>query len=139
MTVALLALPLLGACSQGVADLPTTPLAVTAELGREFELKVGQTARLATVAVRLTLRAIPEDSRCPIDAVCIWQGNARAVLDAQVGEDGPSSELALNTGLSPTKGEVFGLVVRLLGVSPPPRAEVRIQPEQYSVRLLVTR
>jgi hypothetical protein len=139
LAVALLVLPLLAACSQGVADPPVAPASVTAELGREFELKMGQTARLSTVALRLTLRAITEDSRCPIDVVCVWQGNARAVIEVQVGEDGPSSELRLNTGVPPMEAQSSGVNVRLVGVLPAARSTVQIRPDQYSVLLVVTR
>ena len=138
LAVALL-LPLLAACNNGVIDPPVSPSTVTAELGREFELKVGQTARLTSVALQLTLRAIEEDSRCPIDAVCIWQGNARARLEAQVGEDGPSAEVKLNTGVQPMEAQAHGVTIRLVGVLPAPRSEVQIRPNQYSVLLVVTR
>jgi hypothetical protein len=138
LAVAML-LPLLAACANGVADPPVSPSSVTAEVGREFELKMNQTARLVSVAVQLTLRAIEEDSRCPIDVVCIWQGNARARLEAQVGEDGPSSEVKLNTGVQPMEAQVHGVTVRLVGVLPAARSEVQIRPSQYSVLLVVSR
>src|SRR6185503_3906190 len=98
LAFALTLLPLIGACHRGVVDVPATP-SVSAELGREFEIKVGQSARLTGSATTVTLRAVTEDSRCPIDVVCIWQGNAKTVLEVRTGEDGPSSEVSLNTGV----------------------------------------
>jgi hypothetical protein len=130
---------LFAACSQGLIEPPFTPAVVTAELGREFELKVGQTARLNTTGLSLTLKAVPEDSRCPIDAVCVWQGNAKVVLDATVGEDGPTTEVTLNTGVPPGEAAVSGLTVRLVSVSPAPRASVQIRPDAYAAVLVVNR
>jgi hypothetical protein len=140
LSIALVAASILSAaCSQGLIEPPSTPAVVTAELGREFELKIGQTARLNTTGLSLTLRAIPEDSRCPIDVVCVWQGNAKVVLDAQVGEDGPTTEVTLNTGVPSSEARVSGLLVRLVSVSPAPRSSVQIRPDAYAAVLVVSR
>ena len=49
-------------------------------LAQDFELSLGQTVAIAGTAHRVTFEAVPEDSRCPTDAVCVWAGNARVSL-----------------------------------------------------------
>jgi hypothetical protein len=43
-----------------------------------FELKVGQTAEIE--GHKFTLQEVSSDSRCPVDAKCIWAGEATVHL-----------------------------------------------------------
>lgn len=53
---------------------------VEVPLDQDFELALGRTVSIAGTPQRVTFEAVPEDSRCPIDAVCVWAGNARVSL-----------------------------------------------------------
>jgi hypothetical protein len=134
--LALAALLAVGACSNSVADPPAAD-SVAVQLGREFELKMNQTGTVD--GVRLTLRGVPEDSRCPIDVVCVWEGNARAVLEVRAGANGEPTTINLNTSLAPQEATVLGLRVRLNGVLPAPRSSEPIRPDGYSVLLVIQR
>ena len=143
MRVALLAVSLftLLACSTGTGlarcDDSGAGGVVCARIGEEFDLQLSETAYIADT--RLTIRAdsVPEDSRCPENAVCVWAGNARVSLTLR---DGPNTGAAeLNTTLEPHAVTRWGYAVRLVDVRPNPRAGQRIAAETYVIRLVVTR
>lgn len=54
-----------------------TPQERSVPLGQEFTIKFGEQVVLAGEDVRITFAEVLNDSRCPPNAVCIWQGNAR--------------------------------------------------------------
>jgi len=114
---------------------------IPAELGTEFELPYGTTAVIPSENLEVTFWNIPEDSRCPTDVVCIWEGQARVVLRVnQKGETPGELELIDRAGNKElATGELGGYTFRLLGVEPYPKAAGKIQLEDYRLRLLVER
>jgi len=130
------ALVLAAACAGGPAEPPASG-AHSVHRAQEFELRLGRTAHVTGSELRLTLLAVPEDSRCPIDAVCVWQGNARVALEARLGESGAADTLSLNTGVAPHEAVTRGFTVRLKGVLPAARTDVTIPMHDYVAVLVV--
>jgi len=139
MTAALL-LATLAACSSST----TTPLGATArtsesvaqrDVGRAFEMKTGETVSVG--ALRLTLRNVESDSRCPIDAVCVWAGDAEIALRIEQGS--LAAVAALHTTLEPKKTEWNGYTIAFVSLAPSPRASQAIDPADYRATILVTR
>jgi len=130
------ALVLAAACGGGPAE-PPAPGPLSVQRSQEFELPMGRTAHVTGSELRLTLLDVAEDSRCPIDAVCVWQGNARAVLQARLGESGAAETLSLNTGVAPDEAVTQGFTVRLRGVLPAARANVTTPMRDYVAVLVV--
>ena len=104
--------------------VPPTP---TPALGAEFSLEQG-----ASVAIDgkwlVRFVGVAEDSRCPMNARCIWEGNARIRVRVQElprpfnpsGESAPAN-LELNTSERFEKKAVrAGAVVELLHLEPTP-------------------
>ena len=77
------ALVFLSACSKSPAASTTSANEVLLELGQRAVLT-------GDIGVRFT--KVVEDSRCPANVVCIWEGNARVELTF----DGPEAD-SLNT------------------------------------------
>ena len=82
LTAALL-ISALAACSSNSKSEVTTPSQNSQtvrqqELGRAFSMKIGESITVGDL--RLTFRSVEGDSRCPIDAVCVWAG------DGEIGE-----------------------------------------------------
>jgi hypothetical protein len=89
----LLLLPVLvlGSCGGG-GDSEQGPLPASV-LGREYLIGFGETIHVGSLALEFTTLA--EESRCPLNANCVWAGNARILVTASLG---PTTEvMELNT------------------------------------------
>lgn len=62
----------------------------SAELPGEVVLKPGETASDASGSITVTFVEVLEDSRCPADAVCVWAGQVKVLLEVAM-EPKPSS------------------------------------------------
>lgn len=132
----LCAVILVAACGGEPVDSPAEPAAtVEARSGREFRLRLGAIARLDGDLL-VAFRGVPSDSRCPIDAVCVWQGDAEVQLDVAVGR-GNWTRLTLHTGVEPHEAVFNGRTIRLIAVEPANRASEPTDPTTYVVRLRV--
>ena len=49
-------------------------------LGEEFSLSIGQKAAIRGENLQITFLEVLEDSRCPKDVTCIWEGRATSVV-----------------------------------------------------------
>jgi hypothetical protein len=84
-----------------------------------------------TVAdLRLMFRTVSQDSRCPVDVVCIWQGNAAVEVDLALAA-GPSAPYTFDTSDADPSVTVGGFRVTLLALTPEPRADATIPPGDY--------
>ncbi|MDH3207356.1 MAG: hypothetical protein OEO79_12215 [Gemmatimonadota bacterium] len=79
---------------------------------------------------------VTEDSRCPTDVVCVWQGNAAVVIGLTMGE-GPTFPFTLNTGSGPNAATHAGHRVQLLDLTPYPRSDSAIAQRDYRAKLLI--
>ncbi len=106
-----------GACS-GAAPGPVFD---TESLPATIVVKVGESRTFGSSVVRFG--EVKGDSRCPVDVVCVWAGNAEValVVEPTVGE-GPAQLLTLNTLLEPRVGNARGLRLTLVGLAPVPRS-----------------
>lgn len=86
--------------------------------------RVGEATRAGPITVRPL--DVVEDSRCPMNARCIWAG--RVVVSAMVNEDGRAQERKLVLGEPSllTSGSVV-----LDTVEPPTRTDTPIAPKDY--------
>jgi hypothetical protein len=109
-------------------------------MDKNFVLSVGQEVSTADGKLKIKFLSVAEDSRCPKGVNCIWEGNARVVL--QVGKvNGTPVKLELNT--SPREGTAGGghgqYLIKLVEVAPYPVAEQPIKPQSYAVTLVVSK
>ena len=111
---------------------------VEASLNQEFNLKIGETALIKNEYFTVRLDSIPEDSRCPEGAVCVWAGNGRTYFT--LNRTGASTVSAsLNTYLEPKAVSYSQYAVRLIKLSPYPRLGALIKRGDYVVTLLVSK
>src|SRR5688572_10927641 len=74
--------------------------------GRSFTLKVGQQIFLKQERLRIEFVAVPADSRCPVDVVCVWAGDAEVQL--RVRRAGAAQQdLRLHTNPSFPQAEMY--------------------------------
>jgi hypothetical protein len=100
-------------------------------------LRPGQVVNVGSESVQLAFRQITEDSRCPNNAVCVWQGNAEAVLEARMGLSA-WKRLAINSHVEPRAAEYGAYRFQLVEVAPPQETSRTIEPSDYRVRIAVS-
>ena len=107
------------------------------ELDQEFSLRPAETVTVAGTSLALTLVGVTNDSRCPIDVVCVWAGEATVVLAWQRGGVA-SEELTLTfASLGDTGASLDRYHVAVVAVLPLPVSTAVIAPADYEVRLVV--
>ena len=123
-----------GACgSDDGSGSPARPQSVQ---GQEYVLGFGETIRIGALSLEFTTLA--EDSRCPLNAACVWEGNARILVTATEGTE--TAVLALNTAahLYPSSGTFAGYRIELRALAPyPPWSNQPV--ETYEATLFVER
>ena len=134
MMMGVLLLSIVACGSPAEPDLAPDPTVVPATT--DMTLKAGEELAVAGSLVKITFARVLEDSRCPVDVVCVWEGNAVVELGIRVGM-GPTFPLQLNSSLQPQAANWNQVRLTLLELQPAPRAEVPIQPEDYSVKIRV--
>jgi len=112
----------------GCDSTPVTPLPSAQEtLADSVQLAPG--GQISAGGLLLTFVEATDDSRCPVDVTCIWQGTAlvHVVLRAGVGAGTPE---VLNP-FDRASVDFSGYRVTLLGLLPVPREGIAIDPEDY--------
>jgi hypothetical protein len=112
---------------------------VMAELGKAFRLGIGDTAIIASEYLNLTLLDVSEDSRCPADVVCVWEGQATVVADLIArGQRVGSFDLTLRAGNEElATGQAGQYQLTLVGLEPYPISTHPIQPQEYQATLVM--
>jgi hypothetical protein len=114
-----------------------TPSDDNVPLGREFTLAVGQSA-VVDDDVRLTLKGVSEDSRCPIDVTCVWEGDAK--VSVEVITPTPRAEHELHTSARFDREAKHGAYrITLVKLEPAPRSTAPPSAADYRATLLVVR
>lgn len=134
---------LLAACAREPAGLRDGQAGrdLEVETDREFTLRVGETAHVGGTEVLVHFVGVDEDSRCPSDVQCPWQGDAAVRLEfsSRIAGFAPQP-VVLHTGVEPHQRSILGVTVRLVDLVPYPRASgPSIDPLSYTASLLVTR
>lgn len=135
----LVMLGILSACS-GDGSSPTEPGGPgrTVLLGQEYELRVGETVRLAgSPEVDVTLVRVFNDSRCPIDVVCATAGTVDVELQVSRPPGATLSGIARFNGIQ--QDGAFGLqgyTFLIQRVLPARRSGQEIPQSEYRVVLI---
>ena len=129
---------ILAACAS--TSLPTDPVVYSqAEAADSIRIRIGQT--VVVEGIRTRFHAVESDSRCPMDVVCVWAGDAVAnfVVEQNCECRSAAFELKLHTTLEPKTGTAYGFRVELLQLAPYPRASSPTKPDAYSAWIRITR
>ena len=121
-----------GACVLLISNWGCAPLqtAVIVEPGLSFALAPGQTAEVKRSDTRITFRQVREDSRCPTDVKCVWEGDAKVeVVISRAGIPNDTRVLSLKAPDNETR--VGNLRIRFVGLTPVPRQADAGAPRNY--------
>jgi hypothetical protein len=119
--------------SAGCREDPTGP-----GPGEEFTLEPDERVLLPTAEAYVRFLRVPQDSRCPLQVVCVWLGDAEVVLElAPVHAD--AAEHALHTnGESGPRSVVLGRhELALVRLDPWPEVPGGVSPANYRAVLLL--
>lgn len=105
------------------------------EIGKAFEMKIGES--FAINDLKLTFRSVDADSRCPIDAVCVWAGDAEVALKIEQGSQ--AAVASLHTTVEPKKVEWNGYTISLVTLTPGRQADKPLDPKDYRAQVVVSR
>jgi hypothetical protein len=123
---------MLSACLFLISNWGCAPLqtAVIVEPGLSFALAPGQTAEIKRSDTRITFRQVREDSRCPTDVTCVWEGDAKVeVVIARAGSPDETKLLSIKAPNNETR--VGNLKIRFVGLTPVPRQADAGAPKNY--------
>ncbi|HET7292116.1 MAG TPA: hypothetical protein VFM88_06820 [Vicinamibacteria bacterium] len=106
-------------------------------LGQSFELRVGETATIGGELLVVGFAGVSSDSRCPIDVICVWAGEATVELTLRR-LPRPEDIVELKTPGAP-QARYDGYTVEVRALLPAPRASQPTDPSSYVVTLVVER
>jgi hypothetical protein len=110
---------------------------VPAQLDTAFKLKLGHEAVIESEGIVVIFADVPEDSRCPSDVMCIWQGLATVNIYTYV--NGIGQELILTVGAHESSSSAFDqYFMKVVGLQPQPHSNIQIDPQDYVVTLVVS-
>jgi hypothetical protein len=92
------------------------------------EVRLGQRVNLG--GPKVTPLRVLEDSRCPMEARCVWAGRVRLEVRIELGSAATVRELASDKPLPVADGQL-----ELLGVMPPTSTQRTIAPQDYRFAL----
>jgi hypothetical protein len=104
-------------------------------LGRSFDLRAGTSATLQD-GLKVTFDTVQSDSRCPMDAICVWAGDA--IVKVALSQSGGSqAERDLHTDTGGSQAAYLSYTIKLITLAPHPRSDRPTKPEDYVATLVV--
>ena len=103
--------------------------AAAAKRSDTLRVQINKEKRVAKSKVSIRFVELVEDSRCPTDTNCVWAGNAK--IKIRVMGYGRSQEVTLDTNGPHQGAAVEGYSIKLVGLTPAPRSNVRINRNGY--------
>jgi len=121
---------------QNAYGLDIPPDTIFPNLNEPFEIKVGNSLVIPD-GILITILNV-EDSRCPADVLCVWQGEAKVLINVK-----KASQYLGNFTLTSTAGQETqsfdGYSIKLVEVQPYPYSSKEIMPSDYAVTLAVSK
>jgi hypothetical protein len=115
------------------ASCPTRPSGVP--LGQPFEMRAGASATIDG-GLAITFDGVRSDSRCPMDAMCVWAGDA--VVAVSLSQPlGSRVERELHTDPGGSETSYAAYAIKLVALTPFPRSDRPIGPNDYVATLTV--
>lgn len=111
----------------------------TAVPGQSFKIKYGQELTVKGQNLKVKFDALLDDSRCPSDVKCVWEGDAKILISVRRANAG-ASKIELHT--SPNfkqAGKYQRYVVKLVSLDPYPKTRGEKKQSDYVATLLITK
>lgn len=126
-------------CSRGMTEPAADGSAAqVVSVGDTVQLKYGESAAIRQTAVRVQFSRVVADSRCPIDVVCVWAGDAHVRLTVTSASASASRTYDLHTYSDPKFADHDQYRLSLVEVGPSRRSDTTIRLQDYYVKLEIT-
>jgi hypothetical protein len=116
----------------GCLKNPTDPDAV---VGKPFELKAGSVSTLPDGA-RLRFERVQSDSRCPMDAFCVWAGDATISVTLNPAK-GSAESREMHTQPTGSQISYASYTITLTALAPYPRSSQETPSAGYIATFVV--
>jgi hypothetical protein len=126
-----------GPVSAAVCTAPTTS---APELGTTFNVRFGEQATISSEGLTLKFNQLLGDSRCPVDVVCVWEGQAEILVRASHPPD-PAADVQIHTRSDDPNNQAgyLGYTIALERVVPDKRSTHTTQLDDHCAELRVER
>ena len=101
-------------------------------------LKQGQKKSVPNGEFSIKFISVTEDSRCPVDANCVWAGNAKVNIKI-TDKNGVSKTMVMNTTMGPKGDQYRGWAIYLTELTPAPKSSVAIKQKAYKATFSIQR
>jgi hypothetical protein len=106
------------------------------QLNDTLQIFLGDTISNSDQHIWVTFDSLLQDSRCPINVNCIWQGNAEVAI--LFSNNNFIEEVRLNTFPAfEHRRDVFGYTISLIDVLPYPHSDSLRVKEDYAVEITI--
>jgi hypothetical protein len=117
----------------GATHLARIVFAPEVKVGEDFDLAVGKVVRIEGKTLHVYFAQVVDDSRCPMNARCVWEGNAKIAV--QLGDlSAPTFELNTSDRFA-TRGGLFDHDVVLVRLEPTPMAGEKVKKYVATLRV----
>lgn len=107
-------------------------------LDQSFEIRNGQTINDSIHRISVNLDSVVNDSRCPSDVECVWEGNAQVRFVFSSNSKNVSFDLNTIPSFR-TDSLIEGYRIKLIELTPYPRSTDPINRADYKAILKITR
>lgn len=111
---------------------------ISSELEKELILKLGDKATIDSNGIVIKFLTVSDDSRCPLDVICVWQGKASVIINIQVdGQDYGNYELSTEGNRNSVTVNQYNFQMK--EILPYPTSIEKAKPSDYSIKLFVSK
>jgi hypothetical protein len=110
---------------------------VEVNLGQEFSLAIGERASISGEDLEIEFLDVLEDSRCPRDATCVWEGRVRCLVEITDGGSPEQKELVAPGLTDEYSVETYGDYQITFRVEPYPEVDRQIPEGEYRLLLII--
>lgn len=114
-----------------------SPSPKPAELGKPFELKAGEFATVGGAGLKVGFQGVSEDSRCPVNVQCVWEGDAAVEVTLEKPPATKATRILHTSARNPRETVYEGLKVRLKDLAPLPKEGATLDAREYRATLVV--
>jgi hypothetical protein len=106
------------------------------KLNQEFKLRYQEQAIIRSEELIIKFLALLEDSRCPVNVDCIWEGNGKIQIGVKK-NSGEFKTFVLNTNLEPLEIMFENYKIKIVSLDPKPKSEAKNKAESYIATFLI--